>query len=199
MDLNKTELNTLSSTSVCERKAFLALFVPVLGDQYRHALRYVYRHAVFVQLAVGEKALSERLMGEGDNMIILLKGLVSGYLNSGLGKRYDTWLGESNSVFIYNRSGDGSQAVNLEAIDHSLLIVISRKELESGCEAFPVLNRLFTHLIFPNAIRDLNHYSILSKLDSPSSRFSYFQRMYPGVWHRVPARIYQTYASNHFL
>ena len=199
MNINISEFNTSTSISVCERKAFLALFVPVLGGHYRYALRYVFRHTVFLRLAAGEVVLAERLNGEDDNVMIVLSGLVSGYRRSDLGKRYDTWLGESKSVFICNQHNHKSQAISLEAIDDAQLIIISRKELESGCQAFPILNRLFTHLIFPNATRDLNHYAILSKLDSPSSRLSYLQRMYPEVWHRLPARIYQTYGSNYFL
>lgn len=199
MEINKSAFNTSTTISVCERKAFLALFIPVLGGHYRQSLRYVYRHTVFLRLAAGERALAEQLKGDGDNVIIVLSGLVSGYWSSDLGKRCDTWLGKSKSVYIFNEHGHESHVISLEAIDHSLLMIISRKELESGCQAFPILNRLFTQMIFPNAIRDLNHFNIFSKLDSPSSRLSYLQRMYPEVWHRVPARIYQTYGSNYFL
>lgn len=195
----KDDLNNWPGNTICQKKIFLTLVRQILGNQYRHAERFLYLHTKFVQLSMGETAYSEWLMGDGDNIIIVLDGLVSGYLISDSGQRCDTWIGDYQGVFVYDIPGQVSEPVNLEAIKPALVMLISQNELEMGCRSFPVLEMLFTRLIFPNAIRDLNRYILIGKLGSRLARLGYFQKIYPKVWDRVPARIYHTYAQRRFL
>lgn len=199
MKLNHIDQNCLGHRTISERKAFIKLFAPILKGDYKASLRYLYSHSKFIQLSERDEQPAASLMGNGDNIIIIMKGLVSGYILSPMGHRCDIWLAEHKGVFIYKSANGNPTSINLEAIEPTILLLISQAQLESATQDFPLLHRLFTHLIFPNAIMGLDHHTLLNKLDSTGDKLNYFMKAYPGLFERIPKRIYNTYASGQLL
>jgi len=186
-------LNTMKIKSIKEIKLFLNFFLPIINNNHRHALRYVFRHSIFAEIPTGNKISVSSFLGYSDSFILVLQGFVSGYILEFPMPRRDVWLGVSGSVYFNESLVNEVKGFNLEALEDSWLLIIPRKELEKGCDDYPILNRLFSHLLFPNAIRDLNNITLLSKLDGPENKLRYFKTIYPKVWKQVPERIYRTY------
>jgi len=183
----------MKTKSVKEIKLFLQFFLPIINNTHRHALRYVFRHSIFAAIPTGNKISISAFFDHSDSFILVLRGFVSGYILECPRPRRDVWLGISGSVYFNDSLLYETAGFNLEALEDALLVVIPRKELEKGCDDYPILNRLFSHLLFPNAIRDLDNRTLLSKLDGPVNKLRYFKKIYPRVWKKVPERIYRTY------
>ncbi|MDQ0965372.1 hypothetical protein QFZ20_000775 [Flavobacterium sp. W4I14] len=179
--------------SLKEIKLFLKFFLPIIDNTHRHALRYAFRHSLFAEIPAGSKVFVNTFFDCSDSFIVVLQGVVSGYIFQYPMPRSDVWLGISNSVYFNDSTVYETRGFNLEALEDSLLLIIPHEELERGCDSYPVLSRLFSHLLFPNATRDLNNRAMLCELDGPVNKLRNFKKIYPSVWKKVPERIYRSY------
>ncbi len=179
-----------------EIKMFLTFLFPIVGKSERQAIKYIFSNAEMLSVPAGDYVRTEKIKGQDNTIVIVLKGFVSGFLSEQAGRRRDIWLGKAKSVFINDRSLQHTECFNLEAIEDSYLVLISKTKLEGACQTYPVLDRLFAELIFPGAIKSLECHSILNKIDHPANKFSYFKRTFPKVWYSVPIRIYNSFVGN---
>ncbi|QIL40392.1 hypothetical protein G7074_14645 [Pedobacter sp. HDW13] len=179
-------MSSRKAHTIGERKAFLKFLLLFTGKSGASARKRVYQLAEIVQLQAGDHLPAVKLTASVNKIIIVLDGLVSGYVLKASQPRRDIWLGSGRSVFINERLMPGTNYINLEAIENSLILLISQQELEIACNSFPVLDRLFAQFIFPNAIRGLSHHTMLSKIGLPAHKLSYFRKVYPSILDRVP-------------
>ncbi|WP_316846223.1 hypothetical protein [Pedobacter psychrodurus] len=182
--------------SIGEVRMFLAFLFSIVGESESQAIKEVFRLAEILSVTAGDNVRAEKMNRQGSTIVIVLDGLVSGFLARQTNHRTDIWLGKTRSVLINDGSLQNLEAFNIEAIEDSLLMLISKEKLEVICQTYPVLNRLFAEFIFPATIKSLEYHSILNKIDHPANKFSYFKRAFPKVWYSVPIRIYNSYVGN---
>lgn len=188
-------MSNLKENHLLKIKPLLAFLSSIIGESEQQAIGSVLSRSEIFSLAVGDYIPADRFKGKGNTIVILLNGLVSGFLVEQSNKRRDIWLGQARSTFIINKPGQNADSFNLEAIEDSYVVFLLQEELETACLVYPVLDRLFAQIIFPEAIKSLELHTRLNKIDKPSQKLSYFKKVYPITWYRVPERIYHSFVG----
>ena len=183
---------TPQANPVINLRDFLQLFSPVIDNhQHAAALRFLYGCTRFQHLAKGTVIPLSKLAP--DQFIIVSEGLINGFTVEAL-FRQDIWIGVSGSILISDRFS--IQNMLIEALESSRLLILDAKALEAGCVQYPIINRLFSHLLYPKAVSGLEHISHLFRLDNASARKGYLEKTYPGIEKRLSPAVYAAYIEH---
>ncbi|MBO9673165.1 MAG: hypothetical protein J7577_06960 [Sphingobacteriaceae bacterium] len=173
---------------------FLKVFLSLLDSKKnRAAIRFLYRHTTFRNINDGEMLFELNSPTANGQIIYVAEGLVNGYISNESQKSSDIWLGQAGGIYICNDYSYTSYNFNISALEHSVIFIMDKCEIEEGCAWYPELDSLFNGYFLPKAMADVNNRNILFRLQDIENRTNLFRQIYPDLYDRIPADLLISY------
>lgn len=122
------------------------------------------------------------------HLFFIVKGALRGYMKEE-DRDITTWISIDNEV-VTSISGLNDQAPsieNIQAIEHSDLVVISHTDLETLYNDYPDFNIVGRKLL-QRYYQDAERRAFIARIPGTENRYQYFVKNYPQLINRIPIK-----------
>ncbi len=122
------------------------------------------------------------------HLFFIVKGALRGYMKEE-DRDITTWISIDNEV-VTSISGLNDQAPsieNIQAIEHSDLVVISHTDLETLYSDYPDFNIVGRKLL-QRYYQDAERRAFIARIPGTENRYQYFVKNYPQLINRIPIK-----------
>ena len=122
------------------------------------------------------------------HLFFIVKGALRGYMKEE-DRDITTWISIDNEV-VTSISGLNDQAPsieNIQAVEHSDLVVISHTDLETLYNDYPDFNIVGRKLL-QRYYQDAERRAFIARIPGTENRYQYFVKNYPQLLNRIPIK-----------